>query len=311
MAKHLRSITEDKRLEGVKKSKVEDGEVYGGKDASVHQNDPSTVEFTKMHKIEKHDDRVGNDTVPYTQPNIKQALLKPEEKRQGNTLAKATAAYKAANEEVDLDEAKCNHTGLGTMCEVHGKEQCPPGVEPKDVPKFGQKVLLDKKKTVKEESIDEAGGFSYGAKKPRKGSLKDLISKKSKEYNAKQPVIEPKDQMVGTAKVVKEEESIVEVITKKTSVSKIISDFVHSKDPKFAGKSKAERQKMALGAYYGKHPEKSKYEAVNAVEPLLGEGGKVKKDKKVKESGPDGPIYPSGQVPNRTMDIKSDTGYNV
>jgi hypothetical protein len=42
------------------------------------------------------------------------------------------------------------------------------------------------------------------------------------------------------------------------SAGDVISDFVHSKDPKFEGKSKKMRQKMALGAYYGMHPEKSK-----------------------------------------------------
>lgn len=54
------------------------------------------------------------------------------------------------------------------------------------------------------------------------------------------------------------EEQLDEVLTKKTSVSEFINDFVHSDNPKFAGKSKKERIKMALGAYYAKHPEKSK-----------------------------------------------------
>ena len=44
-------------------------------------------------------------------------------------------------------------------------------------------------------------------------------------------------------------------ITKNTSASEIIDDFVHSKNPKFAGKSKEERRKMALGAYYSMHKE--------------------------------------------------------
>ena len=51
-----------------------------------------------------------------------------------------------------------------------------------------------------------------------------------------------------------------ERLTKKMSAGKVISDFVHSDDPKFKGKSKKERQKMALGAYYGMHPEKSRKE---------------------------------------------------
>jgi hypothetical protein len=56
----------------------------------------------------------------------------------------------------------------------------------------------------------------------------------------------------------KNKKQIDEKLTKKMSAGKIISDFVHSKNPKFKGKSKKERQKMALGAYYGMHPEKSK-----------------------------------------------------
>lgn len=49
-----------------------------------------------------------------------------------------------------------------------------------------------------------------------------------------------------------------EVLSKSTTAGETISDFVHSKNPKFAGKSTKERQRMALGAYYGMHPEKSK-----------------------------------------------------
>lgn len=53
---------------------------------------------------------------------------------------------------------------------------------------------------------------------------------------------------------------IEEKLTKSMTAGEIISDFVNSDDPKFKGKSKAERTKMALGAYYGMHPEKSKAE---------------------------------------------------
>ena len=43
-----------------------------------------------------------------------------------------------------------------------------------------------------------------------------------------------------------------EVLSKKAKASEWISDFVHSKDPKFAGKSKEQRIKMGLAAYYAK-----------------------------------------------------------
>lgn len=48
------------------------------------------------------------------------------------------------------------------------------------------------------------------------------------------------------------EEQLQEVLNKSDPAGKWISDFVHSDDPKFAGKSKKERMKMALGAYYAK-----------------------------------------------------------
>lgn len=44
-------------------------------------------------------------------------------------------------------------------------------------------------------------------------------------------------------------------ITKDTPLSDIIHDFVHSDDPKFAGKSKEDRIKMAKGAFYGMQKE--------------------------------------------------------
>jgi len=65
----------------------------------------------------------------------------------------------------------------------------------------------------------------------------------------------------GSKKLLLGGKKLDEVLTKKTSVSAIIHDFVHSKNPKFAGKSVKERQRMALGAYYNMHPEKSRNEA--------------------------------------------------
>jgi hypothetical protein len=79
-----------------------------------------------------------------------------------------------------------------------------------------------------------------------------------------------------------EKAKIDEKLTKKMTSSQVIKDFVHSEDPKFKGKSKAERTKMALGAYYGMHPEKSKKEesqisqANQLLESLVGKFNTVK-----------------------------------
>ena len=51
------------------------------------------------------------------------------------------------------------------------------------------------------------------------------------------------------------DEMINEVLSKDATAGDWIHDFVHSDNPKFAGKSKAERKKMALGAYYAKNEE--------------------------------------------------------
>jgi hypothetical protein len=56
------------------------------------------------------------------------------------------------------------------------------------------------------QGVAEAGPFSYGAKKPRKGSVADLAAKKHKEQEKNKKPIEPKDQMVGVAKVVTNED---------------------------------------------------------------------------------------------------------
>jgi len=52
-----------------------------------------------------------------------------------------------------------------------------------------------------------------------------------------------------------EVESVDEVLSKKAPASQWIRDFIDSKNPKFTGKSKEERRKMALGAYYAKQNE--------------------------------------------------------
>ena len=56
------------------------------------------------------------------------------------------------------------------------------------------------------ERVVEGGPFSYGSKPPRKGSVAYNALMKRKEQEKNKPPIEPKDQMVGTAKLVKEED---------------------------------------------------------------------------------------------------------
>lgn len=52
--------------------------------------------------------------------------------------------------------------------------------------------------------VSEAGPFSYGAKKPRKGSVADLAAKKRQEQEKDKQPVEPRDHMVGVARVKKD-----------------------------------------------------------------------------------------------------------
>lgn len=69
------------------------------------------------------------------------------------------------------------------------------------------------------------------------------------------------------------EEELNEVLGKSASAGEWIHDFVHSDNPKFAGKSKEKRKQMALAAYYAKQ----RNEEVEIDEAL--KGGQVKLDK--------------------------------
>ena len=74
------------------------------------------------------------------------------------------------------------------------------------------------------------------------------------------------------------DEMINEVLSKDATAGDWIHDFIHSDNPKFAGKSKAERKKMALGAYYGKQNEESEKASIDT---LAGRSKKVPKEAKM------------------------------
>jgi hypothetical protein len=85
----------------------------------------------------------------------------------------------------------------------------------------------------------------------------------NQEYNRDRQYDSVKPQQYNSAdeirKLFKEStDYLLEKLTKATSVDDVIHDFVHSDDKRFAGKDKKERIRMALGAYYKMHPEKSK-----------------------------------------------------
>jgi len=111
----------------------------------------------------------------------------------------------------------------------------------------------------------------------------------------------------------KEGISIAEKITKNTPTGDVIHDFVHSKNPKFAGKTKKERINQALGATYAM--KKGKMEEAGKPDFLdLDKDGdkkesmkKAAKDKKDKEEKVDETTV-AGSVATATTSGKSSKG---
>ena len=91
------------------------------------------------------------------------------------------------------------------------------------------------------------------------------------------------------------DEMINEVLSKDASAGDWIHDFIHSDNPKFAGKSKKERQKQALAAYYAKQNEEVEqidevnYDTVKSLyakrREMRDEPSKKSKEVKVKNVG--------------------------
>jgi len=114
-----------------------------------------------------------------------------------------------------------------------------------DHPRFANKPLNSTSQNILKNRLKSAQGTHSKPNLPEEA----FTLKKMKE-NYEEPIL---DEMIN------------EVLSKDASAYDYIHDFVHSDNPKFAGKSKAERKKMALGAYYGKKNEEAVQEGLKSV----------------------------------------------
>jgi len=134
-----------------------------------------------------------------------------------------------------------------------------------------QEEPKEKMKEAIEDTLHPAGAALLKHIKPQhhnlykphlaKGTFNGSYKDRTDVLNAAKSAGHLKEQVL-TLKVMKEnyeepilDELINEVLSKDADAGDYIHDFIHSDNPKFAGKSKAERKKMALGAYYGKKNE--------------------------------------------------------
>ena len=263
----------EKRLHG------KDGEVSKHVD-KMHKEELSTKQ-KKIAKLEHPKDKIDAGDL---------AKLRGEEVELDEvSLKTATSAYvkrmgdDGSNEKSSQDKAIKTMDHIANKHGVRGVARAAKTVDdkyglndPVHNPRkaFVKQVMAGVKK--EEVELDEADkvatstgmkvyGSSYGdSAKARRDQLKRPVD------DTKGP---NKSQLAQMAKVKKEEffkdrlitnyieeESLFEaelqeVLSKDATAGEWISDFVHSDNPKFEGKSKKMRQKMALAAYYAKKNE--------------------------------------------------------
>ena len=307
MAKLLRDIVEkitaDKRLEGKNSSEIAPPDIdqdnfynwKGGKDG---------VAFIKKHKTETHDYPQDTASFKGKKGDMKKAAYKAAPQDTYEEVEQIDEAKKESKFWVKSDKLAAAHYGRGSIGHEEGWAPAPKGhkgpVYTRYVRDYGrggdvQYGYVKEKNPIKEEEqIDEISAMkaiktavkrqagAYGASIERGDELTD---REQKKVERSQNLIKNKYGLRGTKIVDKavggkigyyaEEEHLDEKLTKGMSAGEVISDFVHSDDPKFAGKSKKERMRMALGAYYSMNPSKSRKKMEEAATCNMSEAGKM------------------------------------
>lgn len=135
--------------------------------------------------------------------------------------------------------------------------------------KSGERTGHESKKT--EKGVQYTKKLSKGPAEdsPIKESFKDRLLALKNAQRQIQNESKTFDELLEDLNDAQVDKLIFEVLGKDADAGDYIHDFIHSKNPKFAGKSKEMRKKMALGAYYGKHNEEVKDEYARKVDKYL------------------------------------------
>lgn len=241
-----------------------DGEVNSS-DSYLHNRRKVISKNMKSEEIEQIDELSPKTLMGYSiasTKNFHKADMKTQSKRmKGQKMAdekirkgegyssSAKVGAKRMGEEVSIEEAKA------TYCGRCGTTHVPPS-------KGGTCPAL---KNEEVEQIDELSGAKLAAYANKVSSQirdpKHSPTERQKMNRAKGTSLALK-KFQGTAKVNQpksafEEVDLEEVLKSSDPTSKWIKDFVASDNPKFEGKSKKERIRMALGAKYAKMKEEA------------------------------------------------------
>ena len=134
---------------------------------------------------------------------------------------------------------------------------------------------------VNKEDVNESKYKGFEITKRDDGKYNVCDSKGMTKHSAKS--LDEAKKWVDNRKSTNEEQAVTEKLSKSDPSSKWIHDFVHSDNPKFKGKSKEERRKMALGAYYGAQKEDEESASVKAKIDEI-EKANLKKTSELKET---------------------------
>lgn len=255
MAKSLNDV-----LKGVNKSKDVPGSTGSEPGIDYAPKSKGDQDFVALHKTQKHEDRVGNGDDVYNASKVKKAKM---ERHGHDPDPKAKKIYQQANEA--KDEGEYGYEGDMAISQLksimRNASQLMGLLKPDtDLPEWVQSKI-----TLANDYVDTAA--NYMMSEMSEARMCEACGKSGSSCSCGSDK-DDQPKYNGKKKLLLDRKKLQEVLTKKTSVGEVISDFVHSKDPKFEGKSKAERQKMALGAYYGMHPEKSKKTTNEEVEQI-------------------------------------------
>jgi hypothetical protein len=205
--------------------KVQGEEVSYGKEIKEASCEDEVKKHEKrLHgkdgEVSKHVDKMHKEELSHKQKKIAK-LNHPKDEIDAGDLSKLRG------EETELDEA--DKVATSTGMKVYGSS-------------YGDSAKARRDQLKR--PVDDTKG-------PNKSELSQMAKVKKEEFF--------KDRLI-TNYIEEEaqfEAELQEVLSKDATAGDYISDFVHSDNPKFAGKSVKKRQKMALAAYYAKQRNES------------------------------------------------------
>jgi len=221
----------------------------GGVAEEIDINDRTKDTLIGREKTKQKDD-VG----PNSNAKVTKFKLKSEEVKQIDEISTSTLGSYLDKRKSEYMKGKTQSGSKENAKKIQNMGKAYDKIKVQDLAKARQNNMEEV------EQLDEYGEPSkYDSFKKTVGSTPRPTPSKENKGNGRTTYSPTLKQMKEKFEEPVLDELINEVMAKDASAGDYIHDFIHSDNPKFAGKSKAKRKEMALAAYYSKKNE----EAVN------------------------------------------------